>query len=129
MKDGVQAAVENYVKGVSENDPEIVASAFREDAYLWGFLGDTEVVAMPVSEFLKVVSKAPDPSQWIADYTHRIRSIEVSGDTAIAVLEESGYLGADFTNYFTLVNQGGQWKIASKTFNLTGGTLPVPPEG
>jgi putative lumazine-binding protein len=129
MNDGVQVAVENYVKGVSENNPGIVASVFREDARLWGFLGGIEVVSMSVSEFVTVVSTAPDPAQWIADYTHRIRSIEVSGDTAIAVLEESGYLGADFTNYFTLVKQDGQWKIASKTFNLTGGKLPVPPQG
>ncbi|MEU0950715.1 nuclear transport factor 2 family protein [Streptomyces canus] len=124
----VHAVVEAYVAGVSANDAAAVSSVFRKDAFMWGFLGGSDVVAMPASDFLPVVASAPEPARWVDGYDHRIRSVEITGDTAIAVLEESGYLGADFTNYFTLVREDGRWSIASKTFFLTGGSLPAPPE-
>ncbi len=124
---GVRTAVETYVRGVSANDAGVVSAAFRPDAFMWGYLGGEAPVAMPVEDFLKVVAGAPDPRTWITGYSHRIRSVEVTGDVAVAVLEESGYLGADFTNYFSLVRAGGEWKIAGKTFYLTAGALPAPP--
>lgn len=123
----VQAAVEKYVSGVIANDVGLVSSAFRVDAVMWGFLGGDSVVTLPISTFLDVVAGAPDPSGWAADYTHKIHSIEITGDVAVAVLEETGYLGgADFTNYFSLVREDGRWQIAGKTFFLTAGALPRP---
>jgi hypothetical protein len=126
---GVRTTMETYVKGVSANDPATVYSAFRPDAFMWGYLGGSDPVAMPIDEFLNVVASAPAPETWISGYGHRIRSIEVTGAVAVAVLEETGYLGADFTNYFSLVLEDSQWKIASKTFYLTAGSLPAPPAG
>lgn len=122
----IEAVMETYVKGVSANDPGEVFSAFRPDGFMWGYLGGSDPVAMPISEFLKVVGGAPAPATWVSGYRYKIRSIEVTGDVAVAVLEETGYLGADFTNYFSLVRADGQWKIAGKTFYLTAGTLPAP---
>jgi len=34
------------------------------------------------------------------------------------VLEETGYLGANFVTYFTCINDGERWQIASKTFTM-----------
>lgn len=120
----VQAAVERYVLGVTTADPEVVASAFRPDAHMWGYLGG-QLVSAPIGAFLDVVATAPDPAGWIDGYRRRIRDIEVTGRVGRAVLEERGYLGADFTNYFTAVHEEGSgWLLASKTFFLTGGSLP-----
>lgn len=118
----VEATVERYVLGVTTGDRTVVASAFRPDAYMWGYLGD-QLVCTPIGAFLDVVAAAPDPSSWIDGYQHRIRDVEVTGRVARAVLDETGYLGADFTNYFTAVHEEATgWLLASKTFLLTGGS-------
>ncbi|MFJ9900668.1 nuclear transport factor 2 family protein [Streptomyces sp. NPDC091280] len=124
--EAVRAVIELYVTGVSASDAEVVASAFRPDARMWGYLGDQLVVA-PITEFLNVVRETPDPGSWKDSYSHRIRSIDVTGNAAAGVLEETGYIGADFTNYFTLVRENGTWAIASKTFFLSGGDVPPAP--
>lgn len=93
---------------------------------MWGYLGDT-FLTTPIEGFLTVVANTPDPAGWVGDYAHDIGSIEVTGDVAVAVLKETGYLGANFTNYFSLVRENGTWAIASKTFFLTGGAAPPAP--
>lgn len=126
MQADVQAVVESYVSGVTKPDVAEVRSAFRPDAQLWGYLGDV-FLTMPVGGFLAVVESTPDPAGWVNDYSYSISSIEVTGNVAAAVLEEKGYVGGDFTNYFSLVRENGKWAIASKTFFLTGGVAPPAP--
>jgi hypothetical protein len=126
MNEDVRAVVEDYVAGVTKPDADLIRSVFRSDAHMWGYLGGT-FVTVPIDEFLAVVAKTPDPAGWVSAYTHEIRGVEVTGDVAVAVLEERGYLGGDFTNYFSLVRESGAWAIASKTFFLTGGEAPPAP--
>jgi hypothetical protein len=127
MEKDVHAIVEKYVSGVTKPDVDLVRSAFRADAHMWGYLGGM-FMSTPIEGFLSVVAQTPDPAGWAGGYSARIRSVEVTGDVAVAVLEETGYLGASFTNYFSLVRENGAWAIASKTFFLTGGEIPALPE-
>jgi hypothetical protein len=41
MENDVRAVVENYVSGVTKPDVELLRSAFRPDAHMWGHLGGT----------------------------------------------------------------------------------------
>lgn len=113
--DGVRSAVEAYVAAVSAGDPEAVRAAFRPDAHMWGYLGP-QFVSAPIEAFCDVVAADTDPHTWTPDYAYTIRSVEVSGEVAVAVLDESGYQGHDFTNHFSLVREDGVWRIAGKTF-------------
>ncbi|GAA4689736.1 nuclear transport factor 2 family protein [Streptomyces youssoufiensis] len=113
--DDVRAAVEAYVSAVSAADPKAVRAAFRADAHMWGYLGE-QFVSAPIEAFSEVVAADEDAPRWSRDYTYSIRAVEVSGDVAVAVLDEYGYQGHDFTNHFSLVRQDGTWLIASKTF-------------
>jgi hypothetical protein len=126
MKDDVREVVEKYVAGVTKPDVDLVRSAFRSDAHMWGYLGDT-FVNTPIAGFLDIVAGTPDPAGWVSGYSYAIPSIEVTGEVAVAVLEETGYLGGNFTNYFSLVRENGTWAIASKAFYLTGGEAPPAP--
>lgn len=126
MDEDVREVIENYVRGVTKPDVELVTSAFLHDAHMWGYLGDT-YLSIPIQGFFDLVAKTPDPAGWVSGYSHVVRSVEVTGDAAVAVLEEIGYLGGDFTNYFSLVRKSGAWAIASKTFFLTGGVAPPAP--
>jgi hypothetical protein len=56
----VQAAVEKYVSGVVANDVGLVSSPFREDAFMWGFLGDDSVVTLPI--IFLTAGALPQPS-------------------------------------------------------------------
>ncbi len=120
----VRAVVERYVDGCRRGDAETVRSAFRPDARMWGWLGP-DLVAAPIEEFLAVVAgpEPPEAAGWEERYRSEIHSISVTGEVAVAVLEESGFLGADFTNHFSLVREDGAWLIASKTFTTKG---PAP---
>jgi hypothetical protein len=126
MDEDVREVIEDYVSGVTECDVDLVRSTFRSDGHMWGHLGDT-FLSMPIKGFLDVVANTPDPVGWVDGYSYTIPSIEVTGDIAIAVLEEVGYVGGNFTNYFSLVRENGTWAIASKTFFLTGGVAPPAP--
>jgi Putative lumazine-binding len=119
----VTAAVQNYVKAVTDGDTALLRSVFRGDAHMWGYLGSS-LISLPIEEFIDIVAKAPDPASWVDGYSHAIRSVEVTGDVAVAVLEETGYIGGNFTNYFSLLREDGRWAIAGKTFFLTGGQAP-----
>jgi hypothetical protein len=47
------------------------------------------------------------------------------GDAAFAVLEEQGFWGtASFTDFFTLAQVDGAWRIVNKTSAHTGGEPP-----
>ncbi|WP_340556134.1 nuclear transport factor 2 family protein [Streptomyces sp. GSL17-111] len=113
--EGVRSAVEAYVTAVSAADPAAVRAAFRPDAHMWGYLGP-EFVSAPIEAFCEVVAADTDTARWVPSYRYTIRSVEVSGDVAVAVLEEFGYQGHDFTNHFSLVRADGTWRIAGKTF-------------
>ena len=126
MSAEVTDVIETYVHGVTKPDAEVVRSAFRPDAHMWGYLGDT-FVTTPIAGFLDIVSKTPDPETWVDGYSYDISGIEVTGDVAVATLKEEGYLGGNFTNYFSLVRENGTWAIAGKTFFLTGGAAPPAP--
>jgi len=97
VDEAVREVIENYVLGVTKPDVELVTSAFLPDARMWGYLGDT-YLSIPIQGFLDLVAKTPDPAGWVSGYSHVIRSVEVTGNVAVAVLEETGYLGGDFTN-------------------------------
>lgn len=126
MEKDVKEVVENYVTGVTEPDVDLLRSVFRPDAHMWGYLGDT-FVNTPIAGFFEIVAGAPDPVGWVSGYSYVIPSVNVTGDVAVAVLEETGYLGGNFTNYFSLVRENGTWAIASKAFYLTGGEAPPAP--
>src|SRR5947209_5769448 len=98
-RDDVAATIETYVRGVSTGDAVVVGSAFRDDAHMWGYLGD-EFVSVPIGGFLDVVASGPEPADWVGGYSAHIRDIEVTGEVARAVLDETGYVGSDFTNHF-----------------------------
>jgi hypothetical protein len=115
--------VKRYVDGVLASDAKLVESSFRDDARMWGYLGPN-LLSAPLSRFYAVVSDEPRVRGWEPNYRSKIHSLVVVQDIASVVLEEFGYLGSDFYNVFTLIKEGGDWLIASKTFYLTAGLVP-----
>lgn len=113
MSAEVIAAVERYVEGVTKADPAIVKDAFLPNAVMWGYLGE-QYESITAEFFADVVVAGTSPTG--PEYSHEIHSVVVTGRTAVAVLDERGYLGSDFRDVFGLVEIDGVWRIASKVF-------------
>lgn len=113
----VKQIIEDYVTAVSNADTDLLARTFRDDARMWGWLGP-ELEAVPISEFFKVVDGSKEDMSWKESFSYTIRNVEANGKVGYGVLEETGYLGANFVTYFTCINDGQRWQIASKTFTM-----------
>jgi hypothetical protein len=78
---------------------------------------------MPISQMIEIVGEHPLDAD--GGFRARITSIEQVGDAATATLEEEGCWGnVAFTDFFTLQNIDGAWKIVNKSFAHTGGEMP-----
>ncbi|MBK0422506.1 nuclear transport factor 2 family protein [Leucobacter sp. CSA2] len=113
MDQEIRAAVQRYVDGCAAADPALVREAFAPNARMWGYLGP-DYVEMSGEDFVVNVVEPAEPAG--PDYASQISGIDVTGDTAHAVLEEQGFLGANFRNHFGLVRRNGVWRIVSKVF-------------
>lgn len=116
-QEAVRQIIEDYVTAVSNADVEMLSNVFRDDAMMWGWLGP-ELEAVPITEFFKVVEGAKEDMSWKENFSYEIRNVEAHGKVGYGVLEEQGFLGANFATYFTCINDGERWQIASKTFTM-----------
>jgi hypothetical protein len=112
----VREVMERYVDANLRADVETLRRSFHPGASMCGFLGEDLLVGTP-EPFFADIGGHPSMEQTGAPYNAEITSIQVSGRIAGVTLEESGFFGTGrFTNYFTLLNVDGIWKIISKTF-------------
>lgn len=109
----VIAAVERYVEGVTKANPAIVTDSFAPNAVMWGYLGEA-YESISSDTFAKNIVAPSQPAG--PEYSHRVHSVVVTGRIASAILDEEGYLGANFRDIFGLVEVDGVWRIASKVF-------------
>lgn len=113
MEAEVRAAVQKYIDGCAAADADKVRDSFTDDAFMWGYLGP-DYTTMSGADFAANVIAMAEPAG--DDYRSEIHSISVKGDVANAVIDEEGFLGANFRNYFGLIRRDGVWRISSKMF-------------
>lgn len=112
----VRAALDRYIDAVYHADVQALKETFHSTAVMNGYLGDKLLLGTP-EPFLADVAAHPPMAESGAPFKAELSAIMVSGRTATATLEEHGFFGeGHFVNYFHLLNDGGAWKIVSKTF-------------
>jgi hypothetical protein len=112
-QEAVRRVVQEYIDACQAGSVERLRAIFHENALMTGYLAGQFLIGPP-EPFFDAVRNAPPPAA--GTYQAKIGAIEVTGDVASAVLNESGYLGLDFTDYFHLARIDGNWRIVSKTF-------------
>jgi Putative lumazine-binding len=118
----ITRTVNLYVEGVRDGDAAKLREAFHTDAWMFGSLAGTRYDE-PIGELIAMVDGQPVDVE--GSFQARVVSVEQVGDAAFAVLEEEGFWGTvSFTDFFTLAQIGGAWKIVNKTFAHTGGEPP-----
>ena len=112
----VREVLDRYAEAVYRGDAETLKTIFHPKACMNGYLGDMLLLGGP-EPFIADIAGHPPMAESGAPFKAEFSAIHVSGRTATATLHEDGFFGsAKFVNYFHLLNDGGEWKIVSKTF-------------
>ncbi|KAK5993907.1 hypothetical protein PT974_07345 [Cladobotryum mycophilum] len=110
----VRVVQQNYIDGLREGDPSLVAQAFHKDAIMYGYALDGKLLGGPVSNLYTYVSQngaAPNLKT-------RLDIIGVTPTTAVVKVDmEKDAAGVDYTDYHTLIKYEGEWCIIAKTFH------------
>ena len=114
--EAVCAVIQEYVDACAVGSVARLKALFHEQALMSGYMMGEYVMGSPEPFFQALENPPPDlPAS--EHYKGEIRSVEVSGPIASVALEETGFMGMNFSNYFHLARVDGQWLIISKTFN------------
>jgi hypothetical protein len=87
-------------------------SAFHPDATIFGF-SDGEIFAGPIQKLFDAVSDETPASALQA----RLVSIDIVDTIAAVRVELENWNGYRYTDFFTLLKAGGEWKILNKAFH------------
>jgi hypothetical protein len=87
--------------------------AFHPNATIHGYIGP-DLFGGPI----QMLFDWNDQNGPATDLKHNIASIDIEGTIATVRLELDNWTGHKFTDMFTLLKTGGEWKIISKVFYL-----------
>lgn len=111
--DAVVSTAQAYVDGLHAGDADATMSAFHKDAVMFGFtngelLGGT---ARNLHGFVAENGAAPDIKT-------RIDVLAITPTTAVVRVDmEKDAIGADYTDFHTMLKEDGVWKIVAKTYH------------
>jgi protease I len=111
----ITETVQNYFDGMHLGDTHLLRKAFHVDAFLFGYYHG-EFSRISLEEWMAEVEGMPKPSESGEPFDMRLVATDVTGRTAtvkVALL----YAGLRFTDYLTLMQFEGNWKIVHKTYH------------
>ena len=115
--DAIAEAINRYVGGGRSGRGEEMRAAFHPGATIYGYIGD-ELFSGPIQKLFDW----NDQNGPATGLRSRLAGVDVEGTIATARLELDDWTGHKFTDMFTLLKTGGEWKIISKVFYLHPGS-------
>lgn len=107
---GIVKAIDSYVEGGRQGSSEPARKGFAETATM-SWSEDGKLVSVPIQTLFDGFDQwDPTPA------SYEILSCEVAGDVAMVAID-SKFGDACFTDMFTLVKDGYDWKIVSKVYH------------
>ncbi len=113
----IAKVVQHYIDGARSGRGDDMRPAFHEDATVFGYVG-ADLFAGPIEQ-LFAWNDANGPATGLQA---RIAGIDLIGTFATVRLELDDWTGHRFTDLFTLLKVGGDWKIMNKVFHLHAAT-------
>jgi hypothetical protein len=107
--------ITELVEACHSGDVDKLRGVFGQGALMSGYYNGEYYSGSP-EPFYDEVRDHPCPAVTGAEYIGEIISVEEYGNIANVVLEEKGFLGANFINLFQLVCVDGTWLIVSKAY-------------
>ena len=111
--DLITTVVQRYIDGAKSGRGDDMKPAFHRDATVFGYIG-ADLFAGPIQGLFAW----NDENGPAAELKARIASIDIIGTIATVRLELDNWTGHRFTDLFTLLRVGGEWKIMNKVFHL-----------
>lgn len=113
----IRDTIQTYFDCMYESSAEKTHAAFHENAKITGYLQGT-LYQMTVGEFADFVSsKQPSPKEQGEAARLEILSIEIAGDTAVALVRDD-YLGMTFLDTLSFLKSNDEWRIYNKLFHV-----------
>ncbi len=109
----IAKAVQHYIDGAKSGSGDGMKRAFHKDATIFGYAGGG-LFAGPIQQLFDWC----DENGPAAELQARIVGIDVAGTAATVRLELNHLAGSRYTDFFTLLNVDGEWKIMNKVFHL-----------
>jgi hypothetical protein len=107
--------IEAYLRGHATQNPAEMDRAFLPTARIQGVRLDGKYMDWSLEEYKRGFSGKPFPDE--AQRKRTIDLIDIRGTAAIA-RATLDYPSAVFTDYFLLLLQNGEWRIANKVFSV-----------
>lgn len=108
---GIKKVLDLYVKAAVEGDSKIARPAFAEGATISHAEGDS-LICLPIQDLFDYYDKTGKQQA-----SYEVTECSVAGDVA-TVRIDSKFGEALFTDMFSLVKEGSDWKIVSKIFTV-----------
>ena len=111
-REAISAILQHYISGARSGSGDEMRPAFHTDATIFGFVGN-DLFAGPIERlFLWTDENGP-----ATELRAEVANIDISETVATARLELENWNGNRFTDLFTLLKIGGQWRIMNKVFH------------
>ena len=109
----IEAVIRDYLDGMIYGQFEKIESAFHPQSMVAGHFDGTYYFVTR-QQFIDIL-KTDTPLKPGTPYNSSIESVDITGDAASAkVIDDC--LGTTFTDYLTLIKDGGRWQIVNKAF-------------
>jgi len=114
-EDKIKDVIKRYTEGTYEGDSQKLQGCFHSEARMNGYLGGQLLLATPAPFIADMeANKIKDAEN---NYGYEIDNLEIADRVASVTLRETGFPGgAQFVNFFHLLESDGEWKITSKVF-------------
>jgi hypothetical protein len=108
----VRATVDTYLDGLKHNDVASFRKAFWPEAKLFFLKKDKSLGELTQADWYKGFEKSAGKEE---EGELRIVSVDVTGPGASVKVEEL-YPGSKYTDYLSLLQIQGEWKIVNKVY-------------
>jgi hypothetical protein len=109
--EAIATTLQIYIESARTGDGALMRTAFLDTAHIRGSYAGKRT-DWSLAEFCDLIDKH-GPA---ADVVARIVMIEHSGTAASARVEAANWRGTRYSDFFLLLKQGSEWRIASKVF-------------
>jgi Putative lumazine-binding len=110
----VVSTVAKYVEGLRVGSADSVAEAFHKEAVMYGFTNG-ELLGGPIKnlyDFVQQNGTAPEIKT-------RVDVLAITPTTAVVRVDmEKDAIGADYTDFHTLIKLDGTWHIIAKVYHM-----------
>ena len=112
-REAIARTIQTYVDGGKSGKSEVMKPAFHDGATIYGYIGP-DLFGGPIQSLFDW----NDGNGPAAELKSNVTNIDIQGPIATARVELDNWSGHKFTDMFTLLKTGGEWKIISKVFYL-----------